>query len=107
MIIRMTEEQFDRHEREIAEINVGVEYAIVECCNVLEPSMVWYELIPDVDDGIGGNMNPAIKRWHGWRGTTNDISMTACGLHKVTRISGYKNGDYRISLGPDLKADEP
>ena len=56
----------------------------------------------DRPDGIGGNSNPDIKRYHGWRGTTGDISCHAHGLRKITKIRQLKNGDIAVTVGKDL-----
>lgn len=57
-------------------------------------------------DGIGGNMNRSIKRFHGWRGTTNDISVTAMGRREIKKIRTLKNGTVSVTVGPDLDPDE-
>jgi hypothetical protein len=58
------------------------------------------------DDGISGNSDHTIKRYHGWRGTTDDISITAHGLRKITKIKKLKNGQIAITVGSDLTPDE-
>lgn len=60
----------------------------------------------DCPDGIGGNSNPAITRYHGWRGTTDDISLYAYGLRKITKIRELKNGTIAVTVGRDLYPDE-
>jgi hypothetical protein len=64
---------------------------------------------PDNGEGWGGNMNPALTRYHGWRGTTNDWATHGEGvrrlLHRKTRR--YRNSALvRFEFGPDLKPDE-
>ena len=70
-----------------------------------------YNIIPDNGQGMGGNLDSAIKRYHGWRGTTNDISVHALGCRKILAISDYeydnKQGDYyrTVTVGRDIKPD--
>ena len=57
-------------------------------------------------DGIGGNMNNDIKRYHGWRGTTSDVSTTAYGLREIIKIRKLKNGTVAVTVGHDLTVNE-
>lgn len=57
-------------------------------------------------EGIGGNMDRSVKRYHGWRGTTNNISVEACGLRRIEKIQLCKNGNAWITVSADLKPDE-
>ena len=106
MTIYMTEDEFWEHEYKGSQIASGGRYAIVEYTN-LNTNAHWYKLYAGVTEGIGGNQDSAIKRWHGWRGTTNNIYAYAHGLREVLKITEFKNGNYRITLGEDLKAGEP
>jgi hypothetical protein len=65
-----------------------------------------FDIIFDADDGIGGNSNNNIKRYHGWRGTTNDVSVCAHGLRKIIGFKKLKNGQVSIELSKDLKNNE-
>mgnify|MGYP004677030885 CR=1 FL=1 len=67
--------------------------------------------LSEYPDGIGGNMNPKIKAFHGWRGTTNNISFHAYGVRKIEKIITSKiydkNGiflenEYKITVGKDI-----
>lgn len=40
---------------------------------------------------IGGNSNPSITQYFGWRGTTNDISIHAHGVRMVEKIVQFNN----------------
>ena len=66
----------------------------------------WYELRPTTS-GIGGNLNSSIKRYHGWRGTSHDISTDAYGLREILAVEVLK-GDVcegltlRVTLSKDL-----
>lgn len=64
-----------------------------------------FYLIANCDDGIGGNSNPNIKRYHGWRGTTQDISYDAWGLRKITAIIQRKRY-IAVKISDDLLPDE-
>lgn len=57
-------------------------------------------------NGIGGNMDRSVKRFHGWRGTTNNISVTAMGRREIKKIRTLKNGTVAVTVGPDLDPDE-
>lgn len=63
-----------------------------------------WALLEDVPDGIGGNSNPDIKRFHGWRGTTNNIARYAEGVRKCesVKVAGKYSKKLRIVFGPDL-----
>ena len=65
-----------------------------------------YSLISGAEDGIGGNSNPDITRYHGWRGTTNDSSCYAHGLRKITGIRELRDGTVAVTVGRDLLPDE-
>jgi hypothetical protein len=56
--------------------------------------------------GIPGNMNSNIRRYHGWRGTTNDISHNAHGLRKIISVGQLKNGTVTVTVGDDILPDE-
>ena len=65
-----------------------------------------FSLISSRPDGIGGNSDPDITRYHGWRGTTDDVSCHAHGLRKIVEIRQLKNGQIAVTVGKDLKPDE-
>jgi hypothetical protein len=59
-------------------------------------------------DGIPGNMNASIKRYHGWRGTYNDVATYAHGMRRILKVSPVDLGadyGYKITVGPDLHPD--
>jgi hypothetical protein len=61
-----------------------------------------------VENGMPGNMNRNICRFHGWRGTSDDWSVTAIGVRfceSVKRTEFKKTVCYRIAFGPDLVAE--
>jgi hypothetical protein len=59
-------------------------------------------------EGIPGNMDSSIKRFHGWRGTYNDVATYAHGLRRILKITTVDLGGdygYKITVGPDLYPD--
>lgn len=86
---------------------LGAKCVLVSSCNV-SPNAIregrstdYYYLIFDTK-GVGGNSNSDIRRYHGWRGTTQDISRTAHGLREIVKISITKRGYVTVTVGPDL-----
>lgn len=65
-----------------------------------------YFLAFDCPDGIPGNANKNITRYHGLRGTDCDISTYAHGLREITCIKYLKNGQVAVTVGPDLTINE-
>jgi len=70
----------------------------------------YYSDNPDwIENGMGGNMNSTVQRFHGWRGTTNDISTYALGVREFlgSEITiRTKTISYKLIFGPDLKIDK-
>lgn len=64
-----------------------------------------YMLYPDNGVGIAGNMKPEIRRYHGWLGTTNNISVKALGLRMIIAAHVCKNGRVRVWITKDLNPD--
>lgn len=70
----------------------------------------WYTLLRS--EAISGNLDPSKKRYHGWRGTTNGISVYAHGLREVIRADEPVEatddfGFYqRVTVGKDLNPKE-
>lgn len=88
-------------------LNARGEYILIEYSDV-NKGTTWHSLRPYTGVGVGGNMDSSVKRLHGWRGTTNDRSVYACGVHKITNARPLKTQDaVRLTLGPDLYPDEP
>ena len=84
-------------------IETGKEYVLVEYKNINSGNTEYY-LSPDIV-GVGGNMDANIKRFHGWRGTTNNRQKIALGVRKVNAIKTFKTGNSRITLSDDLHPD--
>lgn len=105
VIIRMTEEEFDLHNIETAKLEEGQIYTVVEYSNV-NTGAKWHKLLAGDNGGVSGNIDPAIKRYHGWRGTTNNVSKEADGVRRIEKITQYKNGNYKLILSDDLVSDK-
>lgn len=61
-----------------------------------------------IENGMGGNSNSTIKRFHGWRGTTDDVHIDALGVRtctEATRTEYQKTVHYKIVFGADECAD--
>lgn len=85
-------------------VKVGDEVVLVEYNNVLKDTTWWLPWV--APNGISGNMDPSVKRFHGWRGTTNDVAVYAHGLRKVLKVTSKVNerGDtvLKVTVGRDL-----
>lgn len=94
---------FDRYEFLRMDPTIGMLTTLVKCTDELSGKH-WYILCDS--DGVGGNMNGSAKRFHGWRGTTNNVSREALGLRRVEKIIECKNGKFWVVLSADLRPDE-
>ena len=56
-------------------------------------------------DGVPGNSDASVKRYHGWRGTTANISKDAFGLRRVEKVTRTKDGKIKVTVGRDLHPD--
>jgi hypothetical protein len=61
-----------------------------------------YHLVFDSNEGIPSHANRDIKIYHGWCGTTPDVTIHAYGLRKIIDIIHLKCGDISIKLSRDL-----
>ena len=90
-------------------IDIGTPVLVVRHENILTGKH-WYSLLSDdrfVNRGYPGNADPSICTFHGWRGTTNDISVIAEGVHVITDITLNKSGLVDVTISPeDIKAGE-
>ena len=58
---------------------------------------------------MGGNSNENIRRFHGWRGTYNNVATYALGVYKVASIAQKefkKSVKYYIDFGVDMAKDK-
>lgn len=90
-------------------VKTGEKYILIELCK--EGADRGYFDLKEDNGGISGNMNPAIKRYHGWRGTSNGTATYAHGLREVVKVSEPmkdKDGDWfqKVTVGADLMPDE-
>lgn len=91
-------------------VKVGEKVMLVEKYDELKQES-WWKIVRNADNGIGGNMDSSEKRYHGWRGTTNNTATYAHGLRKVIKASGLiedSNGEWyqKVTVGKDLTEDE-
>jgi hypothetical protein len=94
-----------------AKMQVGREVVLVSTTNVSPNSIRSGKNIPHfsirfAEGGIPGNSNRNICRFHGWRGTTDDVSVDAHGARIIKSIRELKNGDVAITVGRDIRADD-
>ena len=80
-------------------VEVGQERTLIECHGTLTGD-TWYRL--GGSSGVGGNTDNSIRRYHGWRGTTNAKATYACGLRRIEAIRKCKTGGYTITVSRDL-----
>ena len=70
----------------------------------------WYSVSKKyADTGYPGNLDRNVYRFHGWRGTTNNVSVTACGVYVIKDVKRFDDyGRVMISLSrKDVKKEEP
>lgn len=62
----------------------------------------------DNGEGWGGNSDPNIKCYHGWRCTTDDWALYGEGVRKciASYVTGNRSKTMRFVFGKDLKKDE-
>ena len=104
----MTQKTFIADEYQ-ASVAVGDEVILIESRYEDGRNSKW-KVVPFTGEGIGGNMNPEIKRAHGWRGTSYGVAVYAHGVRRVTKVSdcedpytGYTV--QKITVGRDLCPD--
>lgn len=84
-------------------ITTGGVYAVAEEENVMTGEKRY--IFKNADSGFAGNMDSSDKRYHGWRGTTNDWHREALGVFEVLSIERQKNGRLKVTLSKDLHPD--
>ena len=72
--------------------------------------VTWYTVSKShAEIGYPGNMDHNERRFHGWRGTTDNVSTTACGVYEVLSVEPTdKHGEFftvKVSR-KDLKKGE-
>jgi len=89
-------------------IKIGAELTLVSSKDVSPNNLRYGENSPSYwlhDGPIAGNLAPNITRYHGWRGTTSNISVHAHGVHRVLKMRTLKNTQIAVTVGPDLHPD--
>lgn len=87
-------------------MKVGDEFILIELANEKTLKSAW-ALRPN-DGGIGGNLDKSIRRYHGWRGSTNGVSVYAHGVRKVVKLGELKIDDFtgmycrKVTVGRDI-----
>ena len=66
-----------------------------------------YIISTDVTEGWSGNLDRSEKRFHGWRGTTNDWVRSGLGTFYMIDCKEQKNGRYVLRFTDDLNLDLP
>jgi hypothetical protein len=88
---------------------IGKIYMVAESHNVGSGPLD-LRVIFDADNGEGwsGNSDHTIKRYHGWRGTSNNRAFFAMGVRKclAAKITGFRSKKVRIVFGNDIKKNE-
>jgi DNA-binding XRE family transcriptional regulator len=68
-----------------------------------------YSFYPGTE-GVPGNVNKNELRYHGWRGTTDNVSKEALGLREVLKAQHFETDEgehyMRVTVGPDLLPEE-
>ena len=60
----------------------------------------WYTLSKTYAEiGYPGNINHNEFRFHGWRGTTNNIAVTACGVYEIKKVQELEDYRVKVTLG--------
>lgn len=102
----MTQKTFVADEYQ-ASVAVGDEVILIEYRYGDGINSKW-KIVPFAGEGIGGNINPEIKRIHGWRGTSYGVAVYAHGVRRVTKVSDCKDPYtgytvQKITVGRDLR----
>ena len=73
------------------EPKVGQAVILISHENVMSGGKEEFSIVKD-HGGIRGNVDSSIKRYHGWRGTTNDVALYAHGLRKIIKAEAVDLG---------------
>ena len=68
------------------EINVGDAVLVYSRENLMTGKSEWGLRKDFAETGYPGNMDSSVRCYHGWRGTTNNVSVTAHGVYKVKTV---------------------
>lgn len=92
---------------DVAVPEVGADYIIGTYADAVRIQNVFY--VPDNGHGLPGNTSPTRYKYHGWRGSYNDIATRAHGLRRclsITKINYQKSAMVRIEFGNDMRRGE-
>lgn len=86
-------------------VKPGAMCVLVGYCDESTPERkMWYTLQRG-KGGVSGNVDWKCRRYHGWRGTTDDIGRYAFGLREVLAVDVFRSGGrthLRVTLSKDL-----
>lgn len=89
-------------------LKVGDEVILIERKREGSDSGSW-SCVLHKGEGVEGNMNHNIKRYHGWRGTTDGVAINAHGVRKVIKVESLFDDNLKsmvigqkITVGKDL-----
>ena len=89
---------------------VGDKVLVLHYYNESNLNGEWYDISKrHAEEGYPGNMDHTVKRFHGWRGTYNNISTNAMGVYEIKKVEELdKWGDeIKVTIGrKDLKKGE-
>lgn len=81
---------------------VGDKVLVLHYYNEANLNEEWYDISKrHAEEGYPGNMNHTVKCFHGWRGTTNNISTYACGVYEIKKVENLDDwGDeIKVTIG--------
>ncbi|WP_302814943.1 hypothetical protein [Ruthenibacterium lactatiformans] len=90
---------------------VGDEVILIEEYREDNCSSSWWDAYRHTGSGVPGNMDREVKRYHGWRGTSYGVSLTAHGVRRVLKVVDLGDNpevmehQYKITVGKDLHPD--
>jgi len=70
--------------------------------------LVWSDDPDLIENGLGGNTNSSIRRFNGWRGTSEDVAVYARGVRECTQVvrrEFKQTVHYSIQFGPSVVTD--
>ena len=66
----------------------------------LNDGFEWYAISKAfAETGYPGNLDHNEFRFHGWRGTTNNIAVTACGVYEIKKVEMRDDYKAKITIG--------
>lgn len=94
------------HNPSVEDIRVGDLVLAYTRYNVITGSQTYHISKVLAETGYPGNTDSSVRRFHGWRGTTNNISIYAHGVYIVDDVQESGDG-LKIHIGnSDVKRDE-